>query len=528
MAIQISGTEVISNSRGLNNIASVDATTAASISAAGVGGGGTYTFTADGAIAAGDVVGLNSDGTVKTVSATASPASTPTVNAYDALASVSGSHCCIAWHTAAQKLIAFMRGDAAGSNSRGYGEVATVSGTTVSYTGTQVQFELGQTQELSACYDSNVERVLVAYRDQSDSGKGKCAIASVSGTTLTFPSSGRDWTNNSVFETDCAFDSNSNKVVIAYRDSSNSSYGTAVVATVTSTNVTFGTPVVFSSVYSKNINVVFDSNSNKIVIAYEYENLGYVQAIVGTVSGTSISFGSAVTVDTASNGGDYMSAAFDSLNNKVVVSYRGTSAYLYAKVGTVSGTSISFGASSTVASTTVFGFYRGMTFDENTGRILLGYGKYNGNGNTTNEPYATAAIGTVSGTSITWGSSVVFDNTNYLNFNSSYRNTDAIYDPLNNQPILLYTVAALQGQRTSTVSMGSSNASDWIGISTEAISDTSSGSITVFTGVNEEQSGLTSGSKYYVADDGSLTTSGSIPIGRALSASKLLIDEGNA
>ena len=40
MAIQVSGTEVISNARALNNIASVDATTAASISAAGVGGGG--------------------------------------------------------------------------------------------------------------------------------------------------------------------------------------------------------------------------------------------------------------------------------------------------------------------------------------------------------------------------------------------------------------------------------------------------------------------------------------------------------
>ena len=37
MAIQVNGTEVISNSRALNNIASVDATTAAAISAA-VGG----------------------------------------------------------------------------------------------------------------------------------------------------------------------------------------------------------------------------------------------------------------------------------------------------------------------------------------------------------------------------------------------------------------------------------------------------------------------------------------------------------
>tara|TARA_R110002124_G_scaffold210791_1_gene377228 strand:+ start:415 stop:1473 length:1059 start_codon:yes stop_codon:yes gene_type:complete len=40
MAIQVSGTQVISNSRGLTNIASIDATTAAAITAAGVGAGG--------------------------------------------------------------------------------------------------------------------------------------------------------------------------------------------------------------------------------------------------------------------------------------------------------------------------------------------------------------------------------------------------------------------------------------------------------------------------------------------------------
>ena len=39
MAIQVGGTTVINNSRALSNIASVDATTAASIEAAGVGGG---------------------------------------------------------------------------------------------------------------------------------------------------------------------------------------------------------------------------------------------------------------------------------------------------------------------------------------------------------------------------------------------------------------------------------------------------------------------------------------------------------
>jgi hypothetical protein len=39
MAIQVSGTEVISNARELSNIASVDATTVTSLNDAGVGGG---------------------------------------------------------------------------------------------------------------------------------------------------------------------------------------------------------------------------------------------------------------------------------------------------------------------------------------------------------------------------------------------------------------------------------------------------------------------------------------------------------
>jgi hypothetical protein len=50
MAIKVSNTEVISDSRGLNNIVSIDATTAATIGALGVGGStdfgavGSYAF----------------------------------------------------------------------------------------------------------------------------------------------------------------------------------------------------------------------------------------------------------------------------------------------------------------------------------------------------------------------------------------------------------------------------------------------------------------------------------------------------
>ena len=89
------------------------------------------------------------------------------------------------------------------------------------------------------------------------------------------------------------FDSNANKVVISYRDSGNSGYGTAVVATVSDASISFGTPVVFESASSQYIAATFDSNTNKVVIAYrDNGNSSYGTAIVGTVSGTGISFGS--------------------------------------------------------------------------------------------------------------------------------------------------------------------------------------------------------------------------------------------
>ena len=61
MAIKVSGTEVISNARALKNVASIDATTAAAITAGGVGGGGEIDLVANETLAAGTLVGTRTD-----------------------------------------------------------------------------------------------------------------------------------------------------------------------------------------------------------------------------------------------------------------------------------------------------------------------------------------------------------------------------------------------------------------------------------------------------------------------------------
>ena len=48
-----------------------------------------------------------------------------------------------------------------------------------------------------------------------------------------------------LFQISATFDSTNNKVVIAYRDGSNSDYGTAIVGTVSGTSISFGSEVIF-------------------------------------------------------------------------------------------------------------------------------------------------------------------------------------------------------------------------------------------------------------------------------------------
>ena len=209
------------------------------------------------------------------------------------------------------------------------------------------------------------------------------------------------------------YDSNSGKVVIAYEDQGNSQYGTAIVGTVSGTSISFGSEVVFESTAVGHISSTYDSTNNKVVIAYE-GNGG--KAIVGTVSGTSISFGSAVQYE--SGGSAYNSAVYDSTNQKIVISYHDTGNADHGKsvVGTVSGTSISFGSPVTFASAKTD--YISATYDSVNGKVVIAYN------DDANSDYGKAIVGTVSGTSISFGTAVVFNSGNTESISSAYDSTN--------------------------------------------------------------------------------------------------------
>ncbi len=106
---------------------------------------------------------------------------------------------------------------------------------------------------------------------------------------------------------------------MCWKNHGNSNYGTAAVGTYNSgtDQQGFGTPVVFNSGTTEYTATTFDSNSNKVVVSFRDDSAsGHGKAVVGTVSGTSVSFGAEVTFN--AGGTYYVSSAFDSSSNKIV------------------------------------------------------------------------------------------------------------------------------------------------------------------------------------------------------------------
>ena len=137
------------------------------------------------------------------------------------------------------------------------------------------------------------------------------------------------------------FDSSNNKIVVAYDDNTTGK-GMAVVGTLLLIMLLhFGTPVEWLSTQPNYTTCLFDSNANKIVIAYAGVN-SYVYAVVGTVGGTSISFGSNTTIYGASAA--WLAGCFDSNVNKVALFFRNTNNRGAGIVATVSGTSLTSGS----------------------------------------------------------------------------------------------------------------------------------------------------------------------------------------
>ena len=259
----------------------------------------------------------------------------------------------------------------------------------------------------------------------------------------------------------------------------------------------------------------------------DYDFQSYGRAIVGTVSGSSISFGSMVTFNSADS--TETSIAYDSVNNRVVVVYRdnGNGSYGTARVGTVSGSSVSFGAAVVFQSSIVSQL--SIVNDPSTNRMVVAY-RNQGNSN-----YGTITTGLVSGSSISFSSPSVFNSAN-----TPW--SSAIYDSTNNKIVNSYYDGGASGRGKSiVVSPGStiaptvSSRNNFIGVARNAAASGTPVTVLFPKSVAVNQSGLSTGSFYYVnpTTSGFTTASGQptswsgaypwAPVAKAVSSSGLLL-----
>ena len=388
MAIQLAGNTVIHDNQ---NVQVSGVTTASSFVGDGSqltnlpASGGTLEATASGTLADGSKVIVNTDGTVSVVAqseTTGSGVGDPTT--FES----SDSRFLSATYDSANGKVVIAYQDFANSQ-KGTAIVGTVSGTSISF-GSPVVFESGATYHIRTAYDPINQKVVITYYDDGNSGYGTVIVGTVSGTSISFGSSTtyNDFTDsNSVI-----YDSTNQKIVIAFRDNAGSGTGQAIVGTISGTSISFGSAVTFTSTNATQISATFDSTNGKVVIAYAEQGNYYGTAVVGTVSGTSISFGTPVVFASASI--RHISMAYDSSNQKIVIAFRDNASVSgKAIVSTVSGTSISFGAPVTFDSAPAY--YISATYDSVNSKVLIAYLGTHSN-------YGRISVGTVSGTSISF------------------------------------------------------------------------------------------------------------------------------
>jgi len=234
---------------------------------------------------------------------------------------------------------------------------------------------------------------VVAYQDNGNSNYGTAVIGTVPGSTITY---GSEYVYNSA-ATGCNSVStmDTSHFVVAYRDIGNSDYGTAVIGTISGSTITYGSEYVFNS-DPISYTSVFALDYAHFVVAYRDEgNSLYGTAVIGTVSGSTITFGSEYVFNSAHSLSTSVSA-LDAAH--FVVAYRdnGNSYYGTAVIGSVSGSTITFGSEYVFNSAN--SFYNSVSALDAAHFVVA----YSDEGNS---DYGTAVIGEIGGpTSITLSS----------------------------------------------------------------------------------------------------------------------------
>ena len=378
-------------------------------------------------------------------------------------------------------------------------------------------------------YDPSGGKVIGVYRHQD--GQGKCWI----GTTTTGASNTMTIGYCRTFETgdtknfSLVYNPDAQKSLVTFCDEDDSGKGKSVVITTSGSgstaDVSFGDTDEFNSANTNASSVVYDTHNDKFVVFYIGQS-NYPYAKIGTISGTDVTWGSQVEV----NAGACAQIKGVYTKNGVMYVQYGRQSKLRGRVITSDGSSLTIGSEIDVEN--YFDEFHKLRYDSFNDMVYSVHDVGSGNANTQLQKI------TISGTTPTLRGTT---NRYYGNINQralgEYNNgrTPLFYDAYDSGNYLhglCYRSANLASNVTTSSNNSILNYTNILGFAEDAISDGATGTIKLPGNVVANQSGLTAGTYYYHNGNGSLTTSGDTTIvnakaGIAISSTKLVIADPN-
>jgi hypothetical protein len=382
----------------------------------------------------------------------------------------------------------------------------------------------GPTTGISLVHDPDSSKIITAFCTTTLHG----IVGTVSGTGITYGTAVQANSNNSG-DANILYDTANDKVVVMYQNG-NTGYGEAVVGTVSGTSISWGSVVVWNSAGTSGLSAAYDTNAGKVLAAWRSSGTAY--GIVGTVSGTSISFGSSATIF---SGGNLQETrmVYDTNAQKSVFTVRDASPHKgYAMVLTISGTDVTSGSSVEFLSSEVTNQSTALAYNSTDNNVVIAYGKAGDSNN------GFLAIGTISGTSISFAGETKFSSSNQTNYvklayKSSGNMLGIVYNDSGSGKVN-FNHAVISG---TTFSLGteqelSSSVTDSSAITLDVASDNFVTSYGDGTNNNDGTANivnldttLAEGSTYYVQNDGTLSaTSSSVTAGKAISSTSINLE----
>jgi hypothetical protein len=509
MAIKVGGTTVIDDSRQLTNITSVDATTVAALGTAGVGaGGGVIELPAGETISAGDFVEVQSSGSAFKVKESTVPLSVATQGSAAWLKTTGSGGKTARPHVVSASstfdpVITFIE-----HNQRPNWNLHLVSENTPIASPSSSQYfggydTNGNNTSVYDTYNNVVVGIWVVYENDSTAwGSSAVCTPNSEGTSISIGSETK-WLNGYRSDHLDAVYGAGGVFFITYQSDNGGSY--VIAGSVSGTSISYGSPIQWDSDKRQSY-AFYDSTNSQLGIVTDTG-----KAYFFSHSGTTLTAKS-YNSSNEWNGGfgvNPKGAIYNPDTGKVIISYRRNTG-AYVRAGSVTNNSISWGTAQQLDSNG--------SFTNDSQFALLSDGRVAVIIASGGAGYAKLYLLSLSGTAITVPNDLQLSVSEDGSGLVEHPDNDILYHGAREQ-----SASRLIGLNFQTVT---TNAENRIGIASENIASGSTGDVLVAGNKYSGYSGLTPGSAYFIADDGTISTSGvaSRRVGRAVSATTLLIE----